>query len=383
VKPQGIRLFIEAHCFDNEFQGTRTFIKELYKGFSGLTHKAEYFVAAKDVENAKREFDFLPNATFLQYRSGSSFLRLAFEIPAMLKKYKIDVAHFQYVAPFRTHCHYIVTTHDILFNDYPDEFSWLYRLSRNYLFKRSIACARFKTTVSGYSRRRISEHYHLKESEMSVIPNAVNDDFFADYDKVGAREHILRKFGIERYILYVSRIEPRKNNVTLLQAFLQSRLYERGYSLVFIGKTSIEVPALQQELKVMPHAARHHYHHIEQVNDIDLMRFYQGAEAFVYPSKAEGFGIPPLEAAALQVPVLCSNRTAMEDYDFFGPLFFDPDNVNQLAQKLELLLTGKFVVSRHEIARSISEKYSWKSSAGKLLALISEEFPDLMPSPTP
>ena len=63
--------------------------------------------------------------------------------------------------------------------------------------------------------------------------------------------------------------------------------------------------------------------------------FFKWSEFFIYPSKAEGFGIPPLEAAALATPVLCSQKTAMQDYDFFSPYLFDPENYNEFTLLLD------------------------------------------------
>jgi glycosyltransferase involved in cell wall biosynthesis len=363
VSSKKVRLFVEAHCFDNEFQGTRTFIRELYRALSLRTRGIDYYIAARDTEKLKKEFDFLPDATFINYRSGSTAVRLGVEIPNLLKKFNIDIAHFQYISPLRRHCDYIVTTHDILFNDFPREFSFLYRLSRNFLFKRSIARAAFKTTVSSYTAKRIQYHYGIKENKLVVVPNGVNERFFESYDRPGVRADLTSRFGITRFILFVSRIEPRKNNIILLKAFIEDRWYEKGYSLVFIGKTSIKDPELDEVIAQMDGIASSHFFHLEQVSDDDLLKFYQGAELFVYPSKAEGFGIPPLEAAALKVPVLCSNRTAMLDYTFFRNVFFDPDDLAQLKQKMKEILGQDNKDELHMISKEIEERYSWKNSA--------------------
>lgn len=377
MNKEKIRLFVDAHCFDNEFQGTRTFIRELYRHLQPFSDRLEYYFGANDIENLRREFDFMPNAHFIRYASGNSISRIYFEIPKILKEKNIDLAHFQYISPFRKHCRYIVTTHDILFNDFKKEFSFLFRFSRNFLFRYSIQHADIKTTVSAYSRERLEYHYRLNKKDIHIIPNGVNASFFEDFQKTDAQDYIRAKHGIENFILYISRIEPRKNNILLLRSWLDLKLYEEGYALVFIGKISIRSKQLDEMLASMPAEAKRLFFHIEQVSDADLLKFYQSAEVFVYPSIAEGFGIPPLEAAALKIPVLCSSRTAMTDYTFFGQHFFDPDNQKELEEKLVKILSGKDNTDYSFISEEIRKNYSWRSSAEKLHSLLKDKYPEL------
>jgi glycosyltransferase involved in cell wall biosynthesis len=372
-----IKLFIDAHCFDDEFQGTRTFIKELYREFVKLSSNFEYYIAAVNIENLKNEFDFIPEVHFIQYTSNSSFKRIFFETPRILKQHQIDVAHFQYIAPFQKVGKYIVTTHDILFNDFKSEFSFLYRFSRNFLFKRSIQQADIQTTVSNYSRERLVHHYGLNAQHIHIIPNGVNSNYFDAFLKNKTQEYIRSKYGIKDFILYVSRIEPRKNNILLLEAYLDLKLYEKDLALVFIGKTSIRTQGLEVKIDQMPIEAKKRFFHLEQVNEHDLLKFYQSAKVFVYPSKAEGFGIPPLEAAALKVPVLCSNKTAMKDYTFFGDHLFDPENKEELKQKLNKLLMQEDDTNYLRISEQIKQRYSWKTGADKLYSLLRDTFSEL------
>jgi glycosyltransferase involved in cell wall biosynthesis len=297
-------------------------------------------------------------------------VRVYIETPSIIKKHKIDVAHFQYISPFRKHCKYVVTTHDILFNDFKSEFSLIYRWSRNFVFKHSIKHADIKSTVSTFSRDRLVFHYGIKKNEIHVIPNGVDKKFFGSYDKGKVQSQIAADYGISDFILYISRIEPRKNHILLLNAFLDAKLFEKGISLVFIGKTSIKSHKLNETIANMPSDARKFFFMFDQVNDAALIKFYQAAKLFVYPSKAEGFGIPPLEAAALGIPVLCSNKTAMQDFEFFGDHLFDPENGNELALKISDILFGIDKTNCFEISKKIQNKYSWRNSAEILQNLL-------------
>lgn len=366
-----IKLFIDGHSFDKEFQGTRTFIREIYYEMSKQTDKITFYIGASNVENLKKEFAFMKNCHFVQYSSSSAMQRLNVDIPRIIKEHGIHFAHFQYIAPFRKYCRYIVTTHDILFNDFKEEFSFSYRVVRNLLFRYSIQRADIKTTVSDYSKDRISYHYSIPSSEIHVVKNGVSDEFYKSYDKQEAQQFIETAYGITDYILYVSRLEPRKNHALLLKSFITQKLYEKGISLVFIGRSTIADSELDHLLNTMPKEAKSHFFRIDQVNNEELLTFYRGARIFVYPSKAEGFGIPPLEAGAMKLPLLCSNKTAMSDFTFFGDRFFDPQDESGFAHKLnELLFSPPDPERCDRIAEEIRKHYSWSASADILLNLI-------------
>ena len=129
-----IKLFADAHVFDNEYQGSRTFIKELYNCLS-QKNDLQLYLAAYDVENLKQYFPDTTNIVFLKYKYKNSVARLLFDIPFLIKKHKFDYAHFQYITPIKKNCRFIVTTHDVLFNDFPEEFSFVYRKIKNRLYK--------------------------------------------------------------------------------------------------------------------------------------------------------------------------------------------------------------------------------------------------------
>jgi glycosyltransferase involved in cell wall biosynthesis len=365
-----IRLFADAHSFDKEFQGVRTFIKEIYTVLLAQYPDLDIFFGCTNVAQLQKEFPLAKPENFLPYKSGG-FSRFYSDIPRMIREHKIDFAHFQYMVPFgRKQCRYITTTHDILFNDFAGDFSWPYRLARNYLFRRGIQKADIKTTVSTYSRERIAHYYKIPPNEIAVIPNGVHASFASQFiSQQQAAAYIRDKYDLSDYILYVSRLEPRKNQLALIKAWAATGMHKKNIALVFIGKESITV----QEFNRLLHELGKQYpvYYIPQVDPRSLEAFYKGSKLFVYPSRAEGFGIPPLEAAIAQAPVLCSRETAMMDFDFFEPWRFDPSNQQELENKLTAIIEsppGKEKLA--EISRQVLQKYSWHESARLLHELI-------------
>ncbi len=373
-KSPKINLFVDAHCFDKEHQGTRAFIKRLYVDFSKLAPQYQIFFAAKDIDNLKMELRDVEGCHFIAYKYGNTLSRLFLEIPMLIRQHNIDLAHFQYISPFLKNCRHIVTTHDVLFKEFSSNFSFFYRFSRSILFKRSLRKADLITTVSLHSKESIHRFFDIGREEIFIVPNSIVKDPEHFNDKATSGEYIKSKFGPGPYILYVSRFEPRKNHISLIRAFLQLKLYEQGYYLVLLGHVSIKVKEVDALLESLPADIRSRIYIHHQMPHEDLMHFYTGAELFVFPSKAEGFGLPPIEAGALGIPVICSNTTAMSDFSFFGDNHLDPENYELLCETISNALSKpRSSASLASISEEIFRRYSSRAMAHSFLEALNRK----------
>ena len=236
------RLLVDARVVGGEGQGSATYIKGLYNAmYNNYQDKYELYFASYEYKPLKEAFPFLKQSHFIQIKSKSRFKIYFSEFPRIIDAYKIDFGHFQYIVPFRKKCRNIVTVHDVLFNDFPEEFSYLYRLRRNYLFKRSLQQSEIKLTVSEYSRKMIGKSYQLDPAEILITPNAIAEEFIKPYDKVNAEMNIFKQYAIKNFILFVSRIEPRKNQKMLIEAYAKLALHQQGIQLVIIGNDTQKV----------------------------------------------------------------------------------------------------------------------------------------------
>jgi glycosyltransferase involved in cell wall biosynthesis len=369
LKPP-IRLFVDAHTFDNEYQGSRTFIRELYAQLA--TNPAfELFIAAYDIEHLAKYFPVSEQVHLVKFRSRSSLFRLLIDIPLLVRRHRINYAHFQYIVPLIKNCRFIVTIHDVLFRDQPESFSWFYRFSKTLLYRFGASRADILTTDSSFSARSIAKYLHANPERTPLVPVAISDRFFAPYNKRTVQEAFAKKYGFDKFILYVSRIEPRKNHALLLRAFLELKLWEQGFRLVLLGHESIGTPAFDELLASLSPTVRTFVVLRSDIADDELISFYRAASVFIYPSTAEGFGIPPLEAAAAGTPVICSNRTALADFDFFGSRHIDPTDFNQLKTALSQVLDEPPGEKQLEgVKCEIKRRYNWAHSAGLFAGLI-------------
>ena len=366
-----IKLLVDAHVFDAGFQGTTCFIEGLYNELV-KEEVLEIYLAAHNIEKLKEHFSD-GRFHFIQLKTTNRYRRLLLEFPSVIKKHKIDYAHFQYIVPPVKSCCYIVTIHDLLFRDFPDEFPSAYRFQKDLFFKRAARKADILTTVSNYSAQSLEYHYGIPKEQVILTPNAVPAMFFEDHDKLNSQSFIRSEYGIENFLLYVARIEPRKNHDLLIRAFRDLNLND--LQLVLIGQRSISSPGLHLLLKELPGEVKARIRWFEKIPQHHLLHFYNAARLFVFPSKAEGFGIPPLEAAVLKTPVLCSGVTAMQDFDFFEDDLFDPLDEAGFKNKLRSKLANPPTGDRlSKISRAICKKYNWEFAAGELFKTIMASF---------
>jgi glycosyltransferase involved in cell wall biosynthesis len=375
---KNIKIFVDAHCFDTEYQGTQSFLFGLYNALLQYHPELDIYMGCYYTDRIQKAFPALDAAHILPYKTlRPAALRFITDIPRLLKQHKFDFAHFQYIAPAQQPpCRFIVTLHDVLFYDFPKEFSWAFRNSRKKLFGSSIKQAAVKTTVSAYAQGRIAHHYELPAHQLPIVPNIIQPLPGNALGKEAAAEHIKAEYGVENYLLYVSRMEPRKNHLLLLQAWQEMELYQQGIALVFIGKKQGRMGPLMKAIAQLPPAAQPFFHHFEQVNRASLTHFLRATRLFVYPSLAEGFGIPPLEAAAAGIPVLCSNATAMQAFDFFGDGLFDPRDKQAVKQKLGAMLhTPPGEDQLAAIAEAVQQRYGPRHCADLFYKLLNGQLP--------
>lgn len=152
----------------------------------------------------------------------------------------------------------------------------------------------------------------------------------------------------DKYFLYVGNAYPHKNIDLLLRASARA-----GVKIIFVGRDDY----FYKRLHVTP----------KTVTDRELVNLYKHAEALVFPSLMEGFGLPALEALRNDCPVIVSDIAVFHEILGDVPMFFDPHDENALVTCLKnpLLRTKAF----SEKAASIVKKYSWRKMAIETLRI--------------
>ncbi|WP_136805356.1 glycosyltransferase family 4 protein [Desulfosediminicola flagellatus] len=352
-----ISIFVDAHVFDELPQGTVTYLVGLYREIA-KDDRFEIMLAAASRTRTEELMGDVP-FSFYKYEKKNKFLRLLYEIPRVVKDNAIDYVHFQYICSPFVSCKVINTIHDLLFVDHPKLFPWKYRVKNRILFYLSALRSDIICTVSGYSADAIEKHFRIPRKDIVITPNAVNMVRNADGNCVSELKS-------KKFILLVSRIEPRKRQLDLLRTWRELGLADQGYYLVIVGKLYVEYPEFVDEVESLSADERRYFKMYDRVASNETVAWlYSNCSLFVYPSEAEGFGIPPLEAAVCGAKVICSNQTAMSDFSFFSDYLFDPTVQGEM--KRLILLTLECDYPHREIERQITSRFSWHRSAELLI----------------
>ncbi|MCW3786760.1 glycosyltransferase family 4 protein [Plebeiibacterium sediminum] len=230
----------------------------------------------------------------------------------------------------------VSTIHDLAFLENPKWFSkkfyWYYRI----LIPRIAYIAKHIITVSEVSKEEICDRLHVKKEKVSVVYNAVSECF------TNKKKEVLE---IEDYILFVGSLDPRKNLYTLIEAMSYT---SNDIKLKVVGCSGKNFSDFGQDIR------HKQIDVLGYVSDEELLELYRKARAFVYPSLYEGFGIPPLEAQSMGVPVLVSNIPVFKEVFADSVKYCNPYSAIEMAESI----CNIFCMSKEELDDIINKGYS-------------------------
>jgi glycosyltransferase involved in cell wall biosynthesis len=269
----------------------------------------------------------------------------------------------------------VVTVHDLAFRLRPETAPqstrwWLARIDR------TLERAARVIAVSDATKRDLLDLYGVEPERVVVIPHGVDGSVFHPSSPEEV-DRVRRRFGIAGpYLLSLGGIEPRKNLPNVARAF--ARLPEKGRpALVLAGGSVAWNPegrdALREALEELPPKTREAIILTGYVGEDEKVALLGGAEALVYPSLYEGFGLPVLEAMACGTPVITSNVSALPEVAGDAALLVDPADPDDIASAIGRLLEGQGL--RKDLGdrgRARAAGYSWEETARKTAATLDQ-----------
>jgi len=303
------------------------------------------------------------------------FLRDIFGIPYMVKSSNINILHIpehhhSFIMPFFVNkAKVIVTIHDLVpilftktqlsrhpYNNFRFWWRW------NFTFKLIRNRIDFVIADSENTKNDCIKHLKIPEEKIKVIYIAA-DEIYRPLDSTEEVKKEIKKYNINsQFILFVGTLESRKNIPNLIKAFY--KLKNRGitHKLVITGKKGwnyAEIFKTVEKLNLQKDIIFTDY-----VPEEDLVKLYNAAEVFVYPSIYEGFGLPPLEAMSCGCPVITSNISSLPEVVGDAGITIDPYNIEELANKMYEVLINEDL--RKELSTKGLERaklFSWKKAA--------------------
>ena len=222
----------------------------------------------------------------------------------------------------------VVTIHDLIFLRHPEYYHWLDAKLYAWKFRQTIGEADHIIAISECTKRDIMHFGHVPEEKISIIYQSFAPRFTALHPSPSTLHH-------SPYILSVGTIEERKNTLLAVKALAY---LPEDLSLVLVGRST------DYAKKVRKYADHHGFGRRvimrHDVTNDELPQLYAGAEAFVYPSRYEGFGIPIIEAIAMGLPVVAATGSCLEEAGGPHSLYVSPDDAEGLAAAVRRVLRG-------------------------------------------
>ena len=297
-------------------------------------------------------------------------------LPLKLRRLQLDCFHSVtgYELPFVKRSAFVSTVHDLIPLRFPALTPWRYRMAFRLLIRRAIRVADRIIAVSESTRRDLIELLHAPVERIRVIHEAVDDRF----RPLGNQEILaalrLRYSLPHRFLLFVGLLEPKKNLSGLLQAIACLRRAGRWPSdlrLVVVGDQGWAVGNLPQLVGVLGLEGIVRF--LGYVPDSDLPSLYGAAEAFVFPSLYEGFGLPVVEAMACGTPVVASNRGSLPEVAGDAALLLEPDEPEGLAEGIYQVITDPALREEYrQRGLQRARAFSWRRAAEATLTVYHE-----------
>jgi len=225
---------------------------------------------------------------------------------------------------------------------------------------------------SEFTKKEILSLYGGDEKKIKVVSNGFNDQFYNTTVREDKVAMVLEKYGASKpYILYLGRLERKKNIPSLVEAFgiMKNKYPEIKHKLVLAGNASYgydEANFMASEYNVERDVIMPGW-----IEERDLPYFYKGADAFVFPSRYEGFGIPLLQAMGTGIPIATSNLSPIPEIVGDAGYFFDANDVYAMSDAIREIIINQDLRARL-IAAGVkrAKNYSWEKCAQETLAIL-------------
>ena len=283
----------------------------------------------------------------------------------------LDLVHFpHWNVPLFLRTPFVVTIHDLILLEEPRSARATTRHPLVYALKYAAYKIILKNALSK-SRAIIAVSQYTKSSILKFFPEIPESKIFVIYEGVTNLPKTPPDLPLPRgvdTVLYIGNAYPHKNLDALLCAFSLFLKTHPDAKLVLAGRDDVFYQRLQKDAAQLN--LTDHIQFIPNPTDQDLAKLYRSATLFVFPSKCEGFGLPPLEAMSFNVPVVASNTSSLPEILGDAAVFFNPKDPQDIARAMEHVFDNPAL--QEELRKKGLEcikRYSWKNMAEQVLSI--------------
>ena len=306
-----LRIAFDGRTLTSPAGGVRRYVTELFAAMHAAAPEVEVTaVGALAPATAPRGIRHVAGGMSLPTNLGWS----ATGLPLGLRRARCDVFHAPaYTAPLWGGRPLVVTVHDVSYARHPEWYPYRIDPVRQAFYRASARRADRVLTDSSFSRDEIVAAFDIDPARIDVVPLGVSPRF-------SPHPGVSR----EPFVLHVGDLHPRRNLSMLLDAVMHLRRSEPDYAalrLVLIGADRGLLSSLTAQA-----AGSGALLHVGTPGDDELLGWYRRAAVFAYPSRYEGFGLPPLEAMACATPVLASTAGSVPEVTGSAAPLLDVDD---------------------------------------------------------
>ncbi len=294
----------------------------------------------------------------------------------LLRRDRVDLYHltwlhyrFSHYAPLSVAPRSVLTVPDLILYLHPEYLPRPGRLLYRWLLRVAADLADGIIVYSAFSRQELGRHLGLRGDRVEVIPLGVDARFRPAPD--AEDEAMKTRLGLPTpFVLALGKSYPHKNFDTLLVAF--ARLVAGGrlpHHLVLAGEQSVGPSSQPLDRLIARHGLEARVRRLDHVPDADLPGLYRAADLFVYPSRYEAFGLPPLEAMASGIPVVAGRAGSLPEVLGPAALFVHPEDAEELAAGMAAALTD--ATRRAALIRDgpvHARHFTWATTAARTAA---------------
>ncbi len=364
-----MRIGIDARFFGPQSKGLGRYTQKLIEHLETIDTYNDYVIFLRR-ENFAAYTPRNPHFTKVVADYPWYSFREQLFFPFLLYKHRCHVIHFPHFnVPLLYRKKFLVTIHDLILLRYPTKKAstrnfvvyWMKYVAYRIVIRSAVMRAARVIAVSQFTRDDVCALYPRVQSKIDVVYEAAEVIHAAVARDDGAA---LAHHGIAKpYALYVGKGYPHKNLTTLVEAFAMHRRAGGAVrQLVIVGKDDYFYAQLQSYIAAN---AITHVVILHTVDDVLLWKLYMHATMFVFPSLYEGFGLPPLEAQLLKIPVVSHDRPCMREIlSDDGALFCNAHSATVFARAIHHMATTPALRARLVVnGFHNAQRFSWKRMA--------------------
>lgn len=373
-----MKIGIDARMYSSGFTGIGRYTFELIRGLSRIDSENEFvvFLNPEEYENFSAPAE---NFRGVQVEAPHYSLAEQTKFLSKLNSERLNLMHFTHFnAPILYRGKSVVTIHDLTLSKFPGRKmnKLIHRLAYNLVLRRATSHADKIIAVSQNTKKDLMELLKINSDKIEVVWNGVGREFTPAQPTELSRRQLKQKFGIGKsYLLYTGVWRDHKNILGMLEAVKKVVEQHRDFDgeIVITGRPN-KVYAPEIFAKVRDLGLEDRFVFTDLVDDEDLLRLYQNARVFVFPSFYEGFGLPPLEAMACGIPVAASRSSSIPEICGEGnALFFDPRNTGEMAEKIWEAWSDESTRKKlRERGLRRIEDFSWRQMSQQTYAVYQE-----------